>query len=539
MNDAVSPIQDPGGISLGELVSGLGPHTASLLGAAAGSGAVLGAEFYEALEDLPEDPQLLLLAPSAGGLIAEHPEQVTALAERAAACGATAIALKCRDDDVPTLAAIAETSGVPFVRVGEQTSWRLFDALLAQALGEQRHSEDAHRDRGAEPLFALANELAGFFGGSVAIEDLGRRVIAYSSVPGQLIDRLRTQGILTRQVPDSPFNDDQYRTVLRSERPIKYPQLEDEEPRVAFAIRAGALPLGTIWAIDASGDPELTAEQEERIRAAATVAAAHLLEQLRSGDATQAPRVARLRTLLDGSEVAGSELAELGISEERGAALLVFAPSDDRPTTLAQLRTTVQRQLALHHPETVTAARRGRVYALVARDPGAAAAGLIAPLIPLIDRLIGPGTRVALPGVAHRSGEVAPLRQLADRMLDAADANPRLVRESILTVEALRPLLVLSRVAGVFAAEPELCSPALALLAERDPGYADTLVAWCACFGNVARTARELGVHENTVRYRIRQVEEQYGVRLAEPDELLTVWLQLRAAGSAGKGDAR
>ena len=533
---AISPIESvAGGIPIGELVDALGPNTAQLLGSFDPGRIVRGAEFHDALETPPEDPDLLLLAPSAGGASAAA---VAELAERAARSGVAAIAVKCRDEDQAELAAVAETSGVPLLRVGEQVTWRLFDALLAQALGEQRHSEDAHRDRGAEPLFALANELAGVFGGSVAIEDLGRRIVAYSSVPGQLIDRLRTQGILTRRVPDSPFNDDQYRTVLRSEHPIKYPRLEDEEPRVAFAIRAGALPLGTIWAIDASGVPELTPEQDAAIRAAATVAAARLLDDLRSGEATQAPRAARLRTLLDGSDVAGSELAELGLPEERGSALLVFAPEDERPTALAQLRSTVQRHLALHRPEAVTVARGGRVYSLVAHDPQSTSIPLVEPLLPIVDRLIGPGTRVALPGVAHRSGEVADLRRLADRLLGTAARHRAAAGDRILTVPALRPFLVLDRVGAVLEAEEELRSPALARLRTEDPGYADTLTAWCSNFGNVARTARELGCHENTVRYRIRQIEDQYGIALGDPDELLTAWLQLRALGAGNAAGA-
>ena len=125
-------------------------------------------------------------------------------------------------------------------------------------------------------------------------------------------------------MPESPFNDDQYRTVIRSEAPVKYPQLADEHPRVAFAIRAGALPLGTIWAIDASGEDPLTPEQHQLMLRASAIAAAHMLDDIRVREAGQAPREERLRTLLAGSAVIGTELAELGIPEERGAQLLAF-----------------------------------------------------------------------------------------------------------------------------------------------------------------------------------------------------------------------
>lgn len=527
MNTVISLSSAAEGVTLGELLTALGPLTLTVMGPEDSQRPVSSTDFYDALEPPGENPDSLLLAPS---ITSTSVAQLTALTEQAARLGYAAVAVKCSEGNIPTYSAIAESSGIPLLRVSERIGWRLFDALVTQILGERRHSEDTHQNRGTEPLFALANELAAFFGGSVAIEDLGRRLIAYSSVPGQLIDRLRTQGILTRRVPTSPFNDDQYRTVLRSEAPIKYPRLDDEEPRVAFAIRAGALPLGTVWALDASGEGNLTEEQAHRIRAAAGVAAAHMLDDIRVRRATQIPREDRLRTLLDGRDLMGSELAELGISEERGAVLLAFAPlHSDHPTVPAQLRSTVQRHLSLHRPEVVSVVRNGRVYALVANDSLSDAATLTGPLIPILDRLIGPGVRVAAPGVAHRSGEVSPLRDLSDRLFDTAANSPHAIEERVLTVAALRPLLALEQAAALFAESPELRSPALERMEAEEPHVAETLRTFCASFGNIARTARNLGIHENTVRYRIRRAQDKYEIDLEDADALLTTWLQLRA----------
>ncbi|MBL3688046.1 PucR family transcriptional regulator [Leucobacter zeae] len=541
-SDASAPVE---GILLSDLLAELGPQTATLIGTSDASRIVLGTEFHDALEELPGLPGLLLLAPSTAGIEASG---FDGLAARAAELGYAALAVKCRDRDAERLGAIATASGVPLVRVREQVSWRIFEAMLSRIIGDMGHVEDAHREQGSEPLFALANELASYFGGSVAIEDLERRIVAYSAVPGQLIDRLRTQGILARRVPDYPFNDDEYRMVLRSETAIKYPRVGDEEPRIACAIRAGTLPLGSIWAIDPDGDTPLTEEQDQRIRAAASVAAAHMLDDLRVRKASQQPRTDRLRRLLDGTDIAGAELTELGITEERGGTLCVVSLGRDSPaTSLAQLRSVVQRQLALHRPEVVTAVRGGRVYALMEYESARSVEELLEPLLPIADRLIGPGSRVAVPGVAHRSGDVATLRELGDRLLDvhAADAGGTAartppgavpgsphevgVRARILTVESLRPLLVLERAAEMFSSAAELRSPAIVEMSAADPALAETLVAWCGSFGNVARTARELGVHENTVRYRMRRLEEQYGIHPDDADTLLTTWLQLRA----------
>jgi hypothetical protein len=92
-------------------------------------------------------------------------------------------------------------------------------------------------DGPGEELFALADAIAAVIGGSVAIEDLDARVLAYSTRPGQRIDELRRQGILGRRVPDQAApqaerQQRQYRQVLAATGVVRLPGLaEDELPR--------------------------------------------------------------------------------------------------------------------------------------------------------------------------------------------------------------------------------------------------------------------------------------------------------------------
>ncbi|SJN09066.1 putative DNA-binding protein [Leucobacter sp. 7(1)] len=524
ISSGLAPVSDA--VTLGDVLAAVGHDTVTPLGAFDPAQHISGSEFYDAVDGFPAEPGMMLLAPSAGQLSVAELGELTAAAGYH---GASALALKCSDTEVPSLAALAAVSGVPILRVADRVSWRIFDAAVTQAFGGLDQHGGAHRDHRSEPLFALANELAAAFGGSVAIEDLSRRIIAYSAIPGQLIDGLRTQGILTRRVPDSPLNDDQYRTVLRTDGPVVYPQQDDDAPRVAMGITAGTLPLGTIWIITAQPDSTLTPEQDARVRAAATVAAGHMLDDLRTRQGSQLPREERLRTILAGTNVTGSEFAELGLPEDRGATVLAFAVEGDRgPLALAQLRSAVARHLALRHPETVTAIRDRTTYAVLARDERENPSSLIVPLLPLLDRLIGPGTRVAIPGTAHRPGDVAELRQLAERLLATAARAGAELTERIVTLPALRSRLLLERVASVLDDAPELAAPEIPRLCADEPSYAATVLAWCEHSGNVARTARELGVHENTVRHRIRQAEDAFAVPLHSSDDRLTTWLQLR-----------
>lgn len=515
-------------MTLAELVEQLGPRTLTSLSTLDAAVAVIGTEFIDTIDDeLADAPGTLLLAPSTASL---STGRIAAVVAAAAAQGAAGLALKCSNDRMPALAEIAESTGLPIVRVAERISWRLLDAQLTHLLGEADAAFAPPQDRGVEPLFGIANELAEFFGGSVAIEDLSRNILAYSSVPGQLIDSLRTHGILARHVPASPYNDDQYRTVLRSDRPIKYPRLDDEEPRVAIAIRAGALPLGTIWAIDASGDGEVTPGQEERLRHGSALAGAYLLDDLRAHATNQRPREDRLRTLLTGIDLIGTEFAELGIDEEQGAVLLAFEARGMGPTAIAQLRSAVLRQLVLNRPDVVAVVHRGRVYALFAAGSIEVAAALVEPLLPLLDRLVGHGTHVAIAGPAHRSGDVAGTRELAERLLDTASGDWT-AHARILTVTTVRPRLVVDRIGELLTMTGELRDPALDALFQSDATrqVAETLLTWMESFGNIAQTAELLGVHENTVRHRLRRAGTAHGVRFEHPDERLAAWLQLRA----------
>ncbi len=62
-----------------------------------------------------------------------------------------------------------------------------------------------------------------------------------------------------------------------------------------------------------------------------------------------------------------------------------------------------------------------------------------------------------------------------------------------------------------------------------------TLLEWCKQQGNRAATARALGVHEQTVRYRMNQLRELLGAALEEPDARFEIELSLRAYAVPGR----
>lgn len=58
--------------------------------------------------------------------------------------------------------------------------------------------------------------------------------------------------------------------------------------------------------------------------------------------------------------------------------------------------------------------------------------------------------------------------------------------------------------------------------------YASSVVAWLDAVGDIAAASENLHVHPNTLRYRLRRIGELFGVGLDDPNERLSVWLQLR-----------
>ncbi|MFM9701110.1 helix-turn-helix domain-containing protein [Streptomyces europaeiscabiei] len=54
------------------------------------------------------------------------------------------------------------------------------------------------------------------------------------------------------------------------------------------------------------------------------------------------------------------------------------------------------------------------------------------------------------------------------------------------------------------------------------------VLAWLDAVGNVAEDATRLGAHTNTLRYRLRRTAELFDISLDDPDDRLSLWLQLR-----------
>ncbi len=427
---------------------------------------------------------------------------------------AAGVVVKPRDDERAALAAL----DVPVLVAGDGVPWNHLLHLLTTAVSTGSRSSD---------LFSLANAIAAHVGGAVAIEDARRRVLAYSSLPDQPIDEARQRGILGRQVPDLPPNDDLYRTLQRSPGVIRCPMGDGLMPRMAVAVRSGAELLGSIWVVESS---PLGREAEQALLDASRLAALHLLRLRAGNEVERRARGELLRGLLDGRSSPDLVATRLGVDATAPVTVLAFglqeAPEAEEIEAEA-VADLLQVQCAALSPHAGVVVQSRVLYAVV---PGTAARPRLLQLASSVVDRSRTARKVVLAGAvgATVAGVGELLRSRAD-----ADAVLRLVRPGeVAAVEQLLPQVVLLDLRQHLASQPHLWLPELCALLDHDAEYAtpyaETVRAYLAANADVPAAAEAVNVHANTFRYRLRRVRELFGLDLEDPDVRLVAWLQLR-----------
>jgi hypothetical protein len=466
------------------------------------------------------------------GAAVDEPAAIRSL-RRAAERGFVAALVKARGRPLEPLVGAAESTGVALLAVPDEIPWRHLDALLCSALSSGSGPGDDATESGGEQLFSIANAVAAVVGGSVAIEDLDQHVIAYSSIAGQRIDELRRRGILDRRVPRGPLDDELYRAVMAGDAIVRFPQLGEDLPRAAIALRAGSLPLGTLWAIEAEGG--LSPQGEQAILDGARLAALHMLRSRSAPELERLRRGELLRGLLDETGATDRSWARLGFRPGDHVALIGFAPasSESAPDSLlvTQLARELSRICETLRPEAPVSTAARAVYVMVGGPQAAkAAARLAARAVSDASRTLG--ARVFAAVSTERTGPHAMpgLRDEVDQILRVSSGG--LPAPPVATLADVQSSVLLLHLSDEIERRPELRQPALQRLIEQDrrrgTELATSLLAWLESSQNFQAAADRLHVHPNTLRYRLRRIQELAPVDLADPDQRLATWLELR-----------
>ncbi|MBA2949455.1 PucR family transcriptional regulator [Streptomyces himalayensis] len=541
--------------TLGDLLDALGGSTVRLLTAPAGGLTVPVTEvlLYDAHTPLPRRaPGALLLA------VGVRAPEAGPLAGAAADAGMTGVVV--RGDDGPV--AEAEAHGVALLSVADDMAWHQAHLLLAAVAGAR--PSPAGSGAPAGDLFSLADAVAAAVGGATAIEDPRQRILAYSTVSGQTVDEDRRQGILGLQVPGSPENTGQYRTLFAADGPVHLPALNaDSLPRLAVAVRAGGETLGSLWVVD---DGTLAPDAEEALVRGASTAALLLLRARVAQELARHQHGELLRRLLDGTADPATAAHRLGLGPDpdspvRVAAFVLegAATVPDSEQTALRLLDLVRLQCEARYGRRACVLVDGVVYALLPAggergakpggpdgtggvrsgergegQGGGRAGGRHKRLVEDIVRQAGQALRVP---VRAGLGEVVPGLAEVAASRDDADLVLRVLGHGlpVATVDEVRPRVTLLRLADVMGERGELAAGAwrgvTAYDAAHGTDYARTLICWLDAGCDTAGAARLLAVHPNTCRYRLRQAQQHLGIDLDDPDERLVLWLQLRTLG--------
>lgn len=373
-------------------------------------------------------------------------------------------------------------------------------------------------------LFDVANSLAKLIDAPITIEDQDTIVVAYSS-GHQDIDAARIETILGRQVPV------RYREAIAAAGVLDHLARSDDVivvdlpevqmvPRAVVAVRDGDLLVGSIWA--AITRTPSTA-QSNGLRAAAPIIARQLRQARERADLHRRERADLVVGLL-----AGGESAEgIAVDHDMRGPWAVVAMRGDADGVPQQVWGALSLHLSAIAPSAVCAPLDRTVYGVLAADAAPRLMTDFMERFSLRDHVV-----VGIGSTSLRASSLAESRSVADEVADSLRRRGRAGAVASLP-EAFADVLV-DRLEAFVLTHPE-ASP-LHRLAEYDREHQAGLVDAVRAFldaGDIARAARNLHVHPNTARNRIRRAREQCGVDVDDADTRLALMIALRVARGA------
>lgn len=319
-----------------------------------------------------------------------------------------------------------------------------------------------------------------------------------------------------------------FRKLARGSELIFVPQGPDGTlPRLVIPIRAGGELLGSIWAVVDGPVPD---GRLRDLQGAASVLALHLLRLRVQADVARRVSADRLRAALRDPGRMGQE--ELGLPEGpwRVVALGAHGGTGEMVHNLA-LWESITRRHGWRQP--LIADVGDLLFAVVVADGESPGSWLW--LERLIHDIAGhdPGLLAASGGVARTLTGLPRSRAEAAELL-ALHGRAR-QRGPVLRFEDVWADVVVHRVVTAVSKADLLAGGPLPALVAHDrrhgTDYVATLAAWLDQRGDPKEAARQLHVHPNTLRYRMRRLAEVVPIDLESPRTRLALQIQLAALG--------
>ncbi len=473
------------------------------------------------------------------------------LLHRAANSNAAAVIVKAHGAKMEQLRSAAVGHSLSVLVAPDTADWtRLVALARASVMGAAADSVSGVR---LGDLYAFANAAASITNGAASIVDPLGRILGYSTLPGQPIDELRRITTLTLEETTPPAFDQDFKIVYAAPGAVLVQAPDDGMARLALAVRAGGELLGSIWIIDPGEEKRATALNA--LDRMAPLAGLHMLHARSASDFGERRNADLIRTLMDDTPHASFAAAQLGLDTANGLAVAAF--SIVRPET-GSLESVRDIHRLLHLVTTVCNVQFGTshsaligsvVYALLPCN-GTSPRALHGRIIQEIEAYSH--TISSFPVIATVGGIAESIEDLARSRSEAMQTLHHLLnlqaREGkargkkapgIALFEDFQIPLDLLKI-GAFIEDNGLGgSDGIASIqardAEQQTDYLETLRAYLASNGNISAMAAQLHVHNNTVRYRVARLAEDFNLDLADPQKRLWLWLRLTTMDLAAK----
>ncbi|MFF9345775.1 PucR family transcriptional regulator [Streptomyces sp. NPDC014734] len=371
----------------------------------------------------------------------------------------------------------------------------------------------------------LVDEISGLLGAPATLENRDFGLVAFGahdSDDDTAMDPVRTRSIMTRRSTPAVRAWFEGFGITRATGPVRIPAAPEAgvfRDRICLPVRHRGVVLGYVWLLDADPGPT-----EERLAAAMEVAA-------------------RIGVLLSEEARAGTDLSrEFGAVLTAGRGwqrdMAVTALRDSLGPDAEGLHTVVCVSPWPQEAPSVRTVPSAAALASVAA-PGPAGPPSLAALIRLRsaevpEPALGAADRLrAIAGRGATAGIAAPRRGLADLAAawhEASAAARAAAAESrfgpVAQWSAIGPYRLLTALPAESAADPSV----RALLAPAHTDLARTAEVFLDCAGQASRTAAALGIHRQTLYYRLSRVHQLTGLDLNDGEDRLLLHMVLKGA---------
>ncbi|MCU1595595.1 MAG: PucR C-terminal helix-turn-helix protein [Frankiales bacterium] len=390
-----------------------------------------------------------------------------------------------------------------------------------------------------DSLFALADALASLCGGSVVMHDPAWQLLAYSG--GDAPDDVRTQTLLGRRAPSQTLDKLREAGVidhlLHGELVhLQNGEIEGLTERYAAGVLVGGQLFGTIWVTPLAGTDEEQAL--EGLRRAVDVAALALLRHASIASSHSPEHDLPFTALLGGMHTERLVAERLNVALDSGFVLAGLRPlasdTTERAATARRLVTLARSYCQAYRVAALAAPVHDTAYLVFTSRDNEERAGAVRVLTDLHQRLQSSAPhRAMLSSSFTQLADAASVRSLVDELLGLAERRGWVGLTDSETVQASWRL---AQFREIGLAHPALLEGPGMRLVEHDRVHGgdllETLRAYFIAVGDVKAAAASLGLHYNTVRYRLKRAQEVAGLDLTDPDQRLLAELQVRLLSS-------